>query len=80
MPPLRRYMIRLRCDGRKLAGVLEDARTGAESPFGSAGELVSLLCNSGLSSLPKRAAKKQLTHQHPGHPRQSKVPGKQKGG
>lgn len=50
MPALRRFVVRLRCEGRKLAGVLEDARTGAESPFANSRELVSLLVRLGSVS------------------------------
>jgi hypothetical protein len=43
MPTQRRYVVRLYEKGRYLAGILEDARTGAENPFNGARELVSLL-------------------------------------
>ena len=43
MQTARRYVIRLRSNARRLAGVLEDARTGAENPFKNAWEFVSLL-------------------------------------
>lgn len=51
MPALRRFVVRLSCEGRKLAGVLEDARTGTESPFASSRELVSLLARFGSVSV-----------------------------
>ena len=43
MPTQQRYVVRLYGKGRFLAGILEDARTGAEKPFKGARELVSLL-------------------------------------
>ena len=50
MPALRRFVVRIRCEGRKFAGVLEDAHTGLENPFASARELVSLLARLGSVS------------------------------
>jgi len=44
MQTQRRYVIRICRKGRFLAGILENAHTGAESPFNGARELVSLLC------------------------------------
>lgn len=46
----RRYVVRLYGKGRFLAGILEDARTGAEKPFNGARELVSLLRTPGVPS------------------------------
>lgn len=46
----RRYVVRLYGKSRFFAGILEDARTGAETPFHGARELISLLRTPGVPS------------------------------
>jgi len=73
MPALRRFVVRLRCEGRKLAGVLEDAHTGLEKPFASASELVSLLARLGSASFrtgpPQGGLSTTKSRQDAQHPR-----------
>src|SRR5258706_6318730 len=44
MPTPRRYVVRLYCKDRDIAGILEDPRTAVENLFSSARKLTSLLC------------------------------------
>jgi len=72
MTAQRRYIVRLQ-EGDRVAGVLENARTGAETPFRNARQLLSLLSDRRpLSSEAALPARSPSVNKPRGEPRRSR--------